>query len=108
MTIKLLTEQHLEFLSLKGGCTGSSESIHVKMPYCGISNVTAHIHYFIIFLTSYCDKQSSGIFLALIDERPLNWANGRKNISKFFTLNGPFEMKKKGMPLRNFYRLKNQ
>ena len=24
MTLKLLTEQHLEFLSLKGGCTGSS------------------------------------------------------------------------------------
>ena len=26
MTVKLLTEHHLEFLSLKGGCTGSSES----------------------------------------------------------------------------------
>ena len=26
MNIKLLTEHHLEFLSLKGGCTGSSES----------------------------------------------------------------------------------
>ena len=26
-SIKLLTERHLEFLSLKGGCTGSSESI---------------------------------------------------------------------------------
>ena len=26
MTVKLLTENHLEFLSLKGGCTGSSES----------------------------------------------------------------------------------
>ena len=32
MTVKLLTEQHLEFLSLKEGCTGSSESILVKMP----------------------------------------------------------------------------
>ena len=30
MNVKLLTEHHLEFLSLKGGCTGSSESIHVK------------------------------------------------------------------------------
>ena len=30
MTVKLLTEHHLEFLSLKVGCTGSSESIHVK------------------------------------------------------------------------------
>ena len=29
-----LTEHHLEFLSLKGGCTGSSESTHVKMLHC--------------------------------------------------------------------------
>ena len=26
MTVKRLIEHHLEFLSLKGGCTGSSES----------------------------------------------------------------------------------
>ena len=32
MIVKLLTEHHLEFLSLKGGCTGSSESKHFKMP----------------------------------------------------------------------------
>ena len=30
MSVKLLTEHHLEFLSLKGGCTGSSESNYVK------------------------------------------------------------------------------
>ena len=29
MNIKLLTEQHLEFLSLKGGCTDSSKSTPV-------------------------------------------------------------------------------
>ena len=34
MTVKLLTEHHLEFLSLKGGCTGSSESTLVKMSHC--------------------------------------------------------------------------
>ena len=34
MTVKLLTEQHLELLSFKGGCTGLSESTHVKMPHC--------------------------------------------------------------------------
>ena len=32
MSVKLLTEHHLEFQSLKGGCSGSSESTHVKMP----------------------------------------------------------------------------
>ena len=34
MSVKLLTEHHLAFLSLKGGCTGSSESALVKMPHC--------------------------------------------------------------------------
>ena len=28
MTVKLLTEHHLGFLSFKGGCRGSSESTH--------------------------------------------------------------------------------
>ena len=31
---KLLTEQRLEFVSLKGDCTGSSKSTLVKMPHC--------------------------------------------------------------------------
>ena len=34
MSVKLLTENRLEFASLKGGCTGSSESTLVKMPHC--------------------------------------------------------------------------
>ena len=42
MIVKLLTEHHLEFLSLKGGCTGSSESILVKCNIVG-NHVTAHI-----------------------------------------------------------------
>ena len=33
MSFKLLTEHNLEFLSFKGGCVGSSESIDVKMPH---------------------------------------------------------------------------
>ena len=31
MSVKLLPEYHLEFLSLKGGCRGSSESTLVKL-----------------------------------------------------------------------------
>ena len=31
MIVKLLSKHHLEFLSLKGCCTGSSESTIVKM-----------------------------------------------------------------------------
>ena len=41
-TVKLLTEHHSEFLSFKGGCTGSSQSTHVKMPHCWKSHVAAH------------------------------------------------------------------
>ena len=43
MSVKLLTEYHLEFLSLKGGCTGSSESTLAKMSNCLKSYVLAHI-----------------------------------------------------------------
>ena len=43
MSAKLLTEHHLEFLSFKGCCTGSSESTHVKMPHCWKSRVTDHM-----------------------------------------------------------------
>ena len=43
MTVKLLTEQHLRFLSLKEGCTGSCVSIQVKMPHCWQSHVGAQL-----------------------------------------------------------------
>ena len=45
MSVKLLAEHHLEFLSLKGSCTGSSESTHVKMPHCWKSHVAAHLYF---------------------------------------------------------------
>ena len=35
MIVKLLTEHHVEFLSLKGGCRGASESTLVKMLIVG-------------------------------------------------------------------------
>ena len=43
MIVKLLTEHHFEFLSLKGGCRGSSESTHVKMSHCWKSHALAHL-----------------------------------------------------------------
>ena len=42
MIVKLLTEHHLEFLSLKGGCRGSSESTYVKISLCWKSHAMAH------------------------------------------------------------------
>ena len=55
MIVKLhvLTENHLEFLSLKGGCRGSSESTHVKMPHCWKSHVTAQICHPLIYCSTY-------------------------------------------------------
>ena len=43
MSVKLLTEHHLEFLSLNEGYMGSSVSTLVKMPHCWKSHVAAQI-----------------------------------------------------------------
>ena len=52
-SVKLLAEQNFEFLSLRGGCTGSSESTHVKMTHCWKSHVTAQIS---LIKKSYAQK----------------------------------------------------
>ena len=44
MIVKLLTEHQLEFLSFKGGCTGSSESALFKMSHCWKSHVMAQLY----------------------------------------------------------------
>ena len=44
-SVKLLTEHHFELLSLKGGCTGSSESTLVKIPHCWKSHAAAYLFY---------------------------------------------------------------
>ena len=49
MIVKLLTEHHLEFLSLKGGCRGSSESTHIKKHIVG-----NHMHW-LISLSYICN-----------------------------------------------------
>ena len=43
MSVKLLTEHHLGFLSLKLGCTGWYESTLVKIPHCWESHVMAQL-----------------------------------------------------------------
>ena len=45
MNVKLPPKQLFELLSLKGGCTGSSESTLVIMPHYWKSHVAAHIYY---------------------------------------------------------------
>ena len=43
MIVKLLTEHYLEFLSLGGGCRGSSETTLVKMQHCWKSHALAQL-----------------------------------------------------------------
>ena len=57
MIVKLLTEYHLEFLSLKGGCRGSSESTLVKMSNFWKSHAATHLllflcHVFLVIMIS--------------------------------------------------------
>ena len=61
MTVKLLTKQHLEFLRLKGGFTGSSESTLVKMPHCWKSHVVAHM-----FLSNDNTVQSVSLAVSVV------------------------------------------
>ena len=51
MIVKLLTEHNLEFLSLRGGCTGSSKSTLVKMSNCWKSHAAAHI---MLLIKQFC------------------------------------------------------
>ena len=53
MIVKLLTEHHLEFLSFKGCCRGSFESLHVKIPHCWKSHATAQIKKLKLILPSF-------------------------------------------------------
>ena len=45
MSVKLLTEHYLQFLSFKEGCTGSSESTLIKK-HCWKSRVINIVHQF--------------------------------------------------------------
>ena len=56
MIVKLLTEHHLEFLSLNRGYRGSSESTHVKMPHCWKSHAMSQI-------LQYCYRNRVGEFV---------------------------------------------
>ena len=55
MIVKLLTEHHLEFLSLKGGCTGFSESTlvniagnHMTRLICIRSLLHVHVYMYVL------------------------------------------------------------
>ena len=56
MSVKLLTEHHLESLSLKGRCTGSSESTLVKMPHFFLE-ITCRGSFLIFCLANLASKR---------------------------------------------------
>ena len=70
MSVKLLTEHHLVFQSLEGGCTGSSESTLVKMPHCWKSHVMAH---FFLYLDTVLNKHHISVRFDLISNIIQYW-----------------------------------
>ena len=60
MIVKLLTERHLEFLSITGGCRGLSEPTLVKMSYCWKSRAVAH---FLVRSNNESEVQSASLQL---------------------------------------------
>ena len=69
MIVKLLTEHHLEFLSLTGGCGSSSESTLVKMSNCWKSQSTAQMY----FKKNWCREVFHNLGAETVNERPSFW-----------------------------------
>ena len=74
MIVKLLTEHHLEFLSLKGGCRGLSECTctHVKMPHCWKYHALAHR----VLTLSLADADSIRTNIGISPLKPLRLGMG--------------------------------
>ena len=76
MIVKLLTEHHLEFLSLKGGCRGFSESTLVKMSNCWKSHAAAHYYHLDMRLQNIAKKfwRSHAFVYRRTDGRMSGWS----------------------------------
>ena len=84
MNVKLLTEHHLGFLSLKGGRTSLSESTIVKIPHC-LNNHTSWLNYqfiicypmtdFSLKCTSTKDHLYTNFKLSTVLTTLLKWLN---------------------------------
>ena len=75
MIVKLLTEHHLEFLSLKGDCRGSSKSTLVKSPHCWKSHALAHMdlnpHHKKTYLCGFQQVRLKPVYSALQQKKKL-------------------------------------
>ena len=75
MTLRPLTEHHLEFLWLIGGCTGSSEYTLVKLPHYWISHVAAHFLRFHIYIL-----ETTGAFYCIFVGDLTSWSRLHSSI----------------------------
>ena len=80
----------MEFLSLKEGCTDSSEFTHVKMPHCWKSHVTAHILFMFLIskaLIYFSDlRQNRNKLLELLTDPNHERATLEKTSDDYFSL----------------------
>ena len=83
MIVKLLTEHHLEFLSLKGGCRDSSKSTHVKVPRCWKCQALSQVAF---FFTDFQNQINDITYMTLVTstvlvmKNPLNYVRSREVI----------------------------
>ena len=82
-----MAEHHLEFLSLKGGCTDLSEYTLVKIPYCWKSHVTAQTvikctatfaidHYCKVWWRLSQQFSQSNTHILMDGQRAISWVGG--------------------------------
>ena len=95
MTLKLLTEHHVGFLSLKGRSTGSSETTVVKMQHCSKSHVAAQMKgqaaRVLLFFGGFCCccflciffkfVVASSITISVCSHHPVNWLTLNQRVS---------------------------
>ena len=89
MTVKLLTEHHFDFLSLKGSCTGLSESTCVKIPHCWKSHVAAHLYFF--YKIEEKIKELDGVIAELERKRDEESGSVMKNLETALSENKKLE-----------------
>ena len=82
MTVKLLTEHHLEFLRLKGGYTGLSEFTLVKIPHCWKSHVTAQISPVIFSQGKPCRSEIKSLSSGFPTKRDANQSPQLKRLAR--------------------------
>ena len=88
MTIKLLTEHHLEILNLTRSCTGSFESTLVKMPHCWKSHVMAQFVFSLFYVSARLRVKSNTKIMVSLgfiwSSVQNNWASSREKLSSGF------------------------